>query len=117
MNDMSIISWRAWYSDRRRFDSTTTKWEDLPSDGVLHFVLYCKTRPYRRVMAGVSLYWHIPWKSIFACDNREDALGIDDLDVRWIKKGQWVSDQEYNDALREVTAAVEAPNEGDRVDR
>jgi hypothetical protein len=27
--------WEAWYTEGRRFDSSTARWEDLPSVGVL----------------------------------------------------------------------------------
>ena len=110
--DAAIVSWRAWYTGGRVFESTTTRWEDLPAEGALIFVLFRRTRPYRRMMLGVSLYWHIG--DIYACDNAADALIPEGASV---KKGKWVTDVEFRAASEEATAAWEAPNELERIDR
>ena len=121
MIDVSIVGWRAWYSKGsdgkpRVFNSVEHRWENLPAEGVLVFCLYQKTRPRRRMMIGVSRYWHIPEERIYACDNREDAKLPDGLEEKWIKEGQWVDDQEMQNASDAAMAAMEAPDESLRVD-
>lgn len=120
MIDVKIVGWRAWYTKGadgkpRIFNSVDHRWADLPTEGVLVFCLYQKTRPRRRIMVGVSLYWHIPEKSIFACDNAADAK-IDGISEEWIKHGQWVDDVEYQAAIDAAMAAMDAPDETLRVD-
>ncbi len=108
--DVSIVGWRAWYTQGRKYDSSTTKWEDLPDDGALVFVLYQKSRPHRRMMLGVSLYWHIG--DVYACDNAADALIPEGASV---KRGKWTTDPEQKQVLDEANQAWEAPDEGQRV--
>ena len=91
MIDVCVVGWRVWYSKGqggkpRVFNSVDHRWEDLPAEGVLVFCLYQKTRPRRRMMIGVSRYWHVPEERIYACDNREDAKLPDGLEEKWIKE-------------------------------
>jgi hypothetical protein len=115
--DTSIVGWRAWYSGGKEYNSKEHRWQELPSAGVLMFVLYQKTRPYRRVMVGVSFYWHVPDKDIYACDNAEDAQIPVDLDASFIKRGEWVDDPQYNAALEKATATLLAPDESGRIEK
>lgn len=108
-----IVSWRAWYVGGNRFNSNDTFWEDLPSEGVIFFVLYQRERKRRRFMLGVSLYWRDG--KIFACDNTADAIIRSDLPSEYIKRGKWTTDAEYSEALAEATEMIVAPNENDRI--
>jgi len=117
-NDYRIVGWRAWYTGGRTFDSTTTRWPDLPTEGALVFVLYSRTRPYRRVMVGVSLYWHDPVSQVYGCDNAADAIIPDKLrDGGWVKRGKWVADAEFRPVVDEAMDAKDAPDESLRVDK
>jgi hypothetical protein len=53
-------------------------------------------------MAGVSLYWmeQTAKGPIYACDDIRDALIPKNLDAKFIKRGKWVTDEEF----REVQA-------------
>lgn len=114
MVDQTIVGWRAWYVDGRYFDSSYSRWEDLPRDGVIIFVLYNRTRHHRRLMLGVSLYWKDG--EIYACDNKADARIRPGLARRFIKRGKWTTDTEYYWALDEATAAKQAPDEALRIE-
>ena len=116
-HDYTIIGWRAWYTEGRQFNSTATKWSELPSHGALCFVLYSRTRPYRRVMTGVSLYWHDPKTQVYACDNRADALIPTGMTPSWVKRGKWTDEQEYREVMDAVNMAMEAPNEKARLNK
>ena len=119
--DVSVVAWCAWFTksggEFRYYDSITSAWEDLPAEGALMFVLFQRTRGYRRTMSGVSLYWHDPRSEIYACDNREDALIPEDLPDKWIKKGKWVTDQDFREVTELALAARTAPDESLLVDR
>jgi hypothetical protein len=112
--DVRIVGWRAWYTEGRKFDSATTRWEDLPPEGALVFMLYQRTRGHRRIMACVSLYWKDG--DIYACDNVADALIPQSLPEKFIKRGRWTTDQEYLDAYQAAWAHEDAPDESLRTD-
>jgi len=110
----SIVGWRAWYSGGRKFDSATTAWKSLPEKGVIGFVLYQREKQRRRIMTGVTLYWQSD--DLFCCDNTEDADIPEGLDSSRIKRGKWVSDEEYGAAQEEMRDAMVSPtNEETRI--
>jgi hypothetical protein len=120
--DLTIVSWRAWFwdVDRKkilRFDSGGTRWEDLPAHGALMFCLYQRERPRRRMMCGVSLYWHDPSTDVYACDDHNDALIPDELDKKFIKYGKWVNDTTMGIVEQEAIDAKIAVDESVRVDK
>ena len=108
-----IVGWRVWYTEGRKYDSKDTYWEQLPSSGVILFVLYQREKERRRLMLGVSLYWKDG--EIYACDNAADAIIRNGLPPECIKRGKWVTDGEYGDALKQASLAVLAPDESDRI--
>lgn len=108
-----IVGWRAWYAGGRKFDSGTTCWEDLPAEGVLIFVLYQRERRRCRRMLGVTLYWKD--SDIYACDDTNDANIREDLPANCVKRGKWVTDGEMGLAQEEARAAIEAPDESQRI--
>jgi hypothetical protein len=111
--DAKPIGWRAWYAEGGYYDSTLMEWEELPTDGVLFVIIYWRTRPHCRIMSGKSLYWKDG--DIYAYDDAADA--ITPKDDRLVKRGKWVTDQEYQDVQQEVMAAQTiAPDESLRVD-
>jgi len=103
-----------WYAGGDVYDSLHTPWRDLPSAGVLLFVLYQRERKRRRIMSGVTLYWH-DGAVIYACDHTADADISAGLDVAMVKRGRWVSDDEYGRAAADAFDAKEAPDESLRV--
>lgn len=115
--DCTIVSWRAWYTEGRKFDSVNTHWEDLPQDGVLVFVLYQRSKGHRRMMCGVSLYWkeEIREGTIYACDNVADALIPDGLSQKYIKRGKWTTDEEYARVREEALQSQQSPDESLRI--
>lgn len=113
MTPFDIVGWRAWYTGGRKFDSSTSRWEDLPPEGVLLFCLYQRERKRRRLMLGVTLYWKDG--EIYACDNTADADIRPDLPAECIKRGKWATDAEYQTALGEAAAAQDAPDESVRI--
>ena len=50
-----VVGWKAWYTTDRFYTSAETRWDDLPSLGVLVIMLYFGER-IRRVMAGTEYY-------------------------------------------------------------
>lgn len=108
-----IVSWRAWYTGERKYNSETTKWEDLPAEGVLCFVFYQREKKRRRLMAGVTLYWNDG--EIFAGDNVADAEIRSNLPQEFIKRGKWVTDAEFGKAYDEASAIRQSPNESVRI--
>ena len=121
MNDYTIIGWRAWYTEGGevvRYTSRLTKWTELPSHGCLGYVTYCRTRPYRNIRCGVSLYWHDPKTQVYGADDTADALIPATLDkARWVKRGQWVEETLWRGVAEEMGAATEAPDDTRRVDK
>ena len=113
--DQTVVGWRAWYTGGRQFDSGSTLWEELPAVGVLYIVLYNRTRPYRRMMSSVTLYWKDG--DMYCCDNTADARIREELPRNCIKEGRWTTDQEYMDTYIAASDTWDAPDESLRVDR
>ena len=112
-----VIGWRAWYSGGRTFDSATTPWTDLPTEGVIGFMLYEDTLcpdgvcPTRRQLANADWYWldrdgfHKSATSL----NREEWVPAPLVERNTLKGGEWVEDGEYDRAVAAMTAARRAP--------
>ena len=115
--DRTIVAWRAWYTDKRVFDSETTRWEDLPAIGVLFIRLYYKTRPYGRYMSGSDYYWRSVDGTIYGHDHAISALIPQECwDADLVKQGTWATDQAMVDAMDSAVATETAPNENERID-
>ncbi len=118
--DHTPISWRAWYTGNRVFESTTTSWEDLPEEGLLRVNVYYRTRPYHKKMQGRSLYWveHMPEGVVYCYDDSADAIiSKEAQENNRVKKGKWVPDVEFERVRHAADAARDAPNEEDRINR
>lgn len=114
--DRTIVGWRAWYTGGRTYDSDTTRWEDLPADGFLAARYYYRTKAHGKYASGSDLYWKDG--EIYAHDSVASARIRDELwQLGMVKKGIWVTDQEMADAREAMVAAVEAPNEEERLPR
>lgn len=112
--DLTIVGWRAWYTDGRMYNSLTTDWVDLPAEGALVFTLYQRPRKRRRIMCGVTLYWKDDEK--YCCDNTADADIPEDLPAEFVKRGKWVTDTELEAARTAAFAAMESPDESLRTE-
>jgi hypothetical protein len=98
---MEMIRWRAWYRGGQDFESADTKWEDLPSDGMLMAVILLDEYSeggvrYRRIMMGSDWYWLCELEGrITLCENNETP---DKILERYpdavLKRGAWTSDEE-----------------------
>lgn len=107
---MKVIGWRAWYAGGRKYSSKSSTWEELPKDGVIQIYLFMDERnkssrmPYRRGMAGSDYYWHVPGEDVYGACNA-DEMGPNEILLRYpgalIKKGKWVSEQEYDAVIKE----------------
>lgn len=119
-HDHTVVGWRAWYTEGRVYDSSSSRWEDMPHVGVVAIVVYHRTRPYRRIMVGGSLYWikDTPKGVAYCMDDHRDALiAPEDWERHHVKRGLWVTDEEYADVRVAVDAATEAPDESVRRDK
>lgn len=113
-HDHTVVGWRAWYTGGRVYSSAETCWEDLPANGVLVVLAYERTRPYRRLLSGASLYWR-------NADGSFDQWGYSpsvaddppEFDGVRVKGGDWTTTAEWQWVLGEAMAAVEAPGEVD----
>lgn len=117
LRDRIVVGWRAWYTGGLRYSSAEWRWEDLPPNGILAVVAYERTRPYRRILSGASLYWR----------NADGSFGqwgyspsvVDDppeFDGCVVKGGDWTTTAEWERVLGEAMDAHEAPDECMRVD-
>lgn len=107
---MDVVGWRAWYRGGRVYDSKTTAWADLPDDGVIQIYLFMDERdktsrmPYRRGMACSDYYWYVPGEDVYGSCNADEMLPTEIIrryPGALIKKGRWVSEQEYADVMLE----------------
>ncbi len=94
---MLVQGYRAWYTEDRTFDSESTAWDDLPSDGCLFVMLYFDENapsgmPLRRAMSGSDWYFREGEVYGHNCDSLEENQ------ARYpngsFKRGQWTDDEE-----------------------
>lgn len=112
---MKVIGWHAWYADGSKYDSKTTKWRDLPDDGVLVIVLYFNSkRPdgkhLRRINSGVDWYFRAKGLKDFIYGQNNDTpeenkkrYGEDIL----LKRGKWADDTGMQRAEKEASEAID----------
>jgi hypothetical protein len=116
-----IVGWRAWYSKGRTYNSAEVEWEDLPADGVLVILLYCRERNRSRRLSGRSLYWREPTEDgfIYGHDDAADAILPEGAERKgWLKRGKYVTEEEYAWAENQANEFQNsAPDESLRVDR
>jgi hypothetical protein len=106
--DRTIVAWRAWYTDKRIFESTTTRWEDLPAHGALGFRLYYSNGE-GRIMGGTDLYWKDG--DIYAHDDVPSAIIRPELEESgMVKRGRWTTDPEMGWARDAIRGASEPPD-------
>lgn len=112
---MKVIGWRAWYADGSKYDSKTTKWKDLPDDGVLIIVLYLDGKrpdgkPLRRINSGVD--WYFKAKGLkgpiygLNNDTPEENKKRYGEDIS-LKQGKWTDESIMYHAEKEATEAVD----------
>lgn len=112
---MKVIGWRGWYADGSKYDSGTTKWRDLPADGVLVIMLYFDNKT-RRIMDGSSWYFRAKHKSgEFIYGENDDSP--EENRKRYgksisLKRGQWTIEKFMEDCQKEAMAAKECPCKG-----
>jgi hypothetical protein len=107
--DRTVAAWRAWYTDKRVFESTKTNWTDLPAEGVLCIRLYYGSGGGRgRFMSGSDLYWNDG--DIYAHDDVAAAIIRDGLEeAGQVKRGRWTTDDEMAWANQSMMKAEDAP--------
>lgn len=100
---MRPVGWRAWYDNGVVYDSRTTQWRDLPTDGLQVVVLYMDEehspgRPYRQIIMGMDYVW--PSGNDYTGKEGSQPAGVN---PGILKRGRWMSDSAYADV---VTAAL-----------
>lgn len=100
---MRVIAWKAWFAGGAAYCSSGTRWEELPSDGMLGVVTVFDERHtgtgerLRRVINGRDWYWTAP------APDGETIYGYSDDDPEEIRdrypgavlvRGKWTSDPE-----------------------
>jgi len=111
---MKVIGWRAWYADGSKYDSKTTKWKDLPEDGVLVVVLYFDDkRPdgklLRRINTGGD--WYFKAKGLEGPIYGQNNDTPEENEKRYgesisLKRGKWSDDATMQQAEKEASEAV-----------
>jgi len=100
---MKAIAWKIWYTDNRVFNSKDYKWEDLPDDGVLIWMIYHdekdgQGRHYRTIVNGYD--WHFcDNKGLYAYNNEtleSNKRRYPDCSPKSFKRGIWVTNEEFN---------------------
>lgn len=98
----SVVGWRAWYDDLSVFDSRSSDWESLPSDGLQMVVLY-QSDGGRQMISGQDYYFRADGpdgRPIYGanCDPPEDT------ERRYvnavIKRGRWTSTERIQEINR-----------------
>lgn len=105
------MSWRAWYTDSRKFNSVETDWNNLPETGVLGVVVYYEP-PYREIVSGGDWYYldsngkpakkmtHDEWgKWVVPPDVPEDDL----------KRGEGTTDERWSEVQTEMMETKQCP--------
>lgn len=95
------IKWTVWYDGGRRFDSSDTRWEDLPDDGVL-YVAVKRTQGYMG-LCGSDYYFKSGEIVGMNNDPPEDTLARYPGAV--LKRGRWTTEDEMRDV--ETLAQIE----------
>lgn len=113
--DRTVVGWRAWYvtpqGHMARYTSADTRWENLPSVGVLVVLLYYRGRGTRR-MSSKSWYWteDTPYGTLYAYDDWKDAILPDDYETSpRVKRGKWAHDTVMTTASTEADMAQKYP--------
>jgi len=112
---MKVIGWQAWYADGSKYDSATTKWTDLPDDGVLIIMLYFDNKT-RRIMDGSDWYFRAKHESgefIYGENNdppeeNRKRYGKSVL----LKRAKWTTEKIMYDLQKEAMGAKECPCKG-----
>lgn len=114
---MKVIGWRVWYAEGKKYDSVSTKWKDLPDDGVLIIVLYFDGKrpdgkPLRRINSGVDWYFRAKGLKEFIYGQNNDTpeenkkrYGADIL----LKQGKWTDEPTMYQAEKEASEALDCP--------
>lgn len=112
---MSVIGWRAYYTEDREYVSNEDDWMDLPDDGLLIVVLYGirqdldgNEHVHRRIRAGYDWYFHVPDTTLYAGNNDPP----DEIMTRYpraiLKRGKWAPEDEYRHVY-EMAESSEPP--------
>lgn len=112
---MKVIGWRVWYADGSKYDSATTRWSDLPNDGVIVAVLYFDDKT-RRVMDGSSWYFRAKHESgEFIYGENEDSPEENKKrygeDI-FLKRGKWTTEAIMYASQKEAMDSKECPCKG-----
>ena len=109
---MKVVGWRAWYTDGSKYDSATTRWNDLPDDGVVVIVLYFDNKT-RRIMDGSDWYFRAKHESgdfVYGENNdpSEENKKRYGEDIS-LKRGQWTTEKVMYGFQKEAMATLECP--------
>lgn len=100
MVDKSVVGWRAWYTEERRFSSADTDWTELPVDGVLVIVVYYDDGD-RKHFDHREWYFHEPGTDFFAATDRLEQAYVRYPDVDF-KRGKWTDQETFESARQEA---------------
>lgn len=112
------IGWRAWYDHSRKYDSATTKWEDLPDDGMQVLVVYYEDDnrmmfgPSPDQRSGVDHYFQVPGpdgEMIYGSNSDTDTEILARYPGAIIKRGRWTTYEEFSRLQEEAGTEKEAP--------
>ena len=111
MDTGKVVGWRIYYTDGSGYNSSDTKWEDLPEDGVIVLVLYLDEYSgggevqHRIVLDGSDYYFHIPGTELFGSNNDMP----DEISERYpgaiIKRGKWTESSTFKATKTEAMKA------------
>ena len=111
---MKVIGWRVWYADGSKYDSASTRWENLPGDGVLVIMLYFDNKT-RRIMDGSDWFFRVRHESgEFIYGENNDSL--EENQKRYgesisLKRGQWTTENFMRASQKEAMDTKECPCE------
>lgn len=104
-----MVTWRAYYTNSRSFDSATDSWIDLPDDGFLILILYYEDgSPERLVLNGEDYYWHIPDTDLYGASCDDPAEIRERYSGAVIKRGIWTTKGEFYD-MKEIAYEADPP--------
>lgn len=106
-----MSKWRAYYANGLRLTSADQSWSQIPVAGLVGVVVYLEP-PYRRIIDGHDWVW-LGSDGFDAVTTHDEwgqwAPAPDGVDVRMLKQGAGMPDEEWAAVQAEMTAAREAP--------
>lgn len=114
---MKCVGWKAWYSGGHKYSAATTTWAELPETGVLLIQLYFDKRgknsrlPYRQTYSSDDYFWlkgddmgALSQAVVGSCRHEEMTPEkiVEKYPGAIIKRGIWVSGEEFDAAMQDA---------------